>query len=56
MEQTLRLQRNATEMFMNGMEMGYCAQNQGIDLTRNLLQNYIDTVDDAVRSTEQIAA
>jgi hypothetical protein len=37
------------------MEMGYWAQNQGIDLTRNLFQNYIDTVEDAVRSTEQIA-
>ena len=55
MEQSLQMQKSAAEMFMNSMEMGYWAQNQGIDLTRNLFQNYIDTVEDAVRSTERIA-
>ena len=55
MEQTLQVQKSAAQMFMNSMELGYWAQNQGLDLTRNLFQNYIDTVEDAVYSTEQIA-
>jgi hypothetical protein len=55
MEQTLKMQKSAAQMFMNGMELGYWAQDQGLDLTRDFFQNYIHTVEDAVQNTGQFA-
>lgn len=52
-EQTLEFQKRAAQLFLDGLEMSSWAQNQGVELTRDAFNTYIDTVEDTVRDTTE---
>lgn len=54
LEQTLQFQKTGAEIFLNGLEIMTWTGTRGVDLTKQLLQSYIRTVEDTVRSTEMI--
>lgn len=53
LEQTVQFQKNATELFLNGLEIGSWAQDQGLELTRDAFSTYIDTMESAVENASQ---
>lgn len=54
LEQTVQLQKGAAQFFLNGLEIGTQAQRRGIELTKNAVTSYIDTMETTVRNTEQM--
>lgn len=54
LDQTVQFQKNVTELLLNGLEMSNRVQSQSIELTRDVFDSYLDTVENAVRSTEQL--
>lgn len=55
LEQTVRFQKGAAELFLNGLRLTTRAQNRGMELTTSLFDNYIQTLEQATRETEQMA-
>lgn len=55
MEQTIQFQRNAAQILLNGLEMTSWAQSRGMDLTKDMMSTYLDTLEETSRDTERIA-
>jgi len=55
MEQSVEFQRNAAQLFLNGLEMGNWLQNRSVELTRDAFSTYIDTVQSAALNTTRMA-
>jgi hypothetical protein len=49
--QTVELQRNAAELFLDGLETGNYLQNRGVELTRDVLDRVEDPNGDRVKIT-----
>ncbi|WP_290811844.1 hypothetical protein [Halovivax sp.] len=52
-EQSLELQRNATKMFLSLLEMQDTAGRQGIEVTKSLMENYLQGVEAIMPEVEQ---
>ena len=49
-QQTLQFQRSAAELLMNGMEAQRWAQDRGVKLTRETMDNYLQTLDSVAQN------
>jgi hypothetical protein len=54
-EQTVQFQKGAGKLFLNSLELTDWAQSRGVQMTRQLFDNYISTLEDTARETEAIA-
>ncbi|WP_123538540.1 hypothetical protein [Halosimplex salinum] len=54
LQQTVALQRNVAQMMLNGLEISDWMGTQGVELTRNALDTYLDTVESAARDTSEL--
>jgi hypothetical protein len=54
-ELPLQFQRSAAELFMNGLETQKWAQERGIELTRDTVGSYLETLDSVVQNAEEMA-
>lgn len=54
-QQLVELQRNASEMFLNALEIGDSMQRRGTDLTRAGFYSYLDAIEDVSRQGRQQA-
>ncbi|MFB6141605.1 MAG: hypothetical protein ABEJ26_14365 [Halosimplex sp.] len=48
------LQRNAAQLTLDGLEVGNWLNDQSVELTRNALDTYLTTVENAARDTTQL--
>ena len=55
LQQSLQFQRSAAELFVNGLEAQKWAQERGIELTKNTMGNYLQTLDDVTQNAEELA-
>jgi len=55
LQQSLQFQRSAAELFVNGLEAQKWAQERGIELTKNTMGNYLQTLDDVTQNAEDLA-
>lgn len=54
-EQTVQFQKGAGQLFLNGLELTNWAQSRGFQMTKQLFDNYISTLEDTARETEALA-
>lgn len=55
LQQTLQFQRSAAELFVNGMEAQQWAQDRGVELTKESMANYLQTLDSFAQNAEELA-
>jgi hypothetical protein len=55
LQQGLEFQRSAAELFMNGLEAQNWAQRRGIELTKDTMGNYLQSLDNVVQNAEEMA-
>lgn len=55
LQQSLQFQRSAAELFVNGLEAQKWAQERGIELTKNTMGNYLQTLDNVTQNAEELA-
>lgn len=53
LEQTIELQRNAAKMALSALEWQETAQNQGLEFTKSMFQNYVQGVEAVLPGTER---
>ena len=54
LEQSIQFQKSAGQLFLNGLEIGNWLQNRSMELTRNTLSTYFNTVENAAQRTEEM--
>jgi hypothetical protein len=54
LQQSVALQRNAAQFMLNGLEVGNWLGTQTVEFTRDALDSYIETVENAARDTSQL--
>ncbi|PSP55996.1 hypothetical protein BRC73_08650, partial [Halobacteriales archaeon QH_7_66_37] len=55
MTQLMDLQKTAAKLTLNGLEMTSWAQSRNLDLTKETLDSFIQTMERTTRETEQLA-
>jgi hypothetical protein len=54
LQQSVALQRNAAQLVLDGLEIGNWLGTQGVEFTRDALDSYLDTVENAARDTSEL--
>ena len=54
LEQTIRVQKGAAQLLLSGLEMGTKAQSRSVQLTKDVFDSYITTLERAAQDTEQL--
>jgi len=55
LEQSIRVQKGAAQLLLSGLEMGTKAQSRSVELTKDVFDSYIRTLERAAQDTEQLA-